>query len=306
MATRILPMLASDCDEKKRRYPCLVQPKVDGVRGLFIDPDKGMVGRSLKPHANEYTTKRFSAPEFYGIDGELIAEAQNHPDLCRLTTSAVSTIKGEPAVSWVVFDLINDYTIGLPYEQRLEQLTLKVDAMHSQGRWPDVQVIQSFVVNDLESYNKLKDWILGSNYEGTIIRDIQGAYKSGRSTVKEGGLLRDKGFTEGEFYVTGIREGMRNENEATEDPRGYTERSSHAENMIPNGMVGALEGTDAITGQAIVVSAGCMTHAERLQYFQQPALIIGKLAKYKYFAKGVKDLPRFPTFQSLRAESDYK
>jgi hypothetical protein len=47
-----------------------------------------------------------------------------------------------------------------------------------------------------------------------------------------------------------------------------------------------------------------MTHAERIHYLAHPDEIVGKIGKYKRFKHGTKDKPRFPTFQSLKAESD--
>ena len=51
-------------------------------------------------------------------------------------------------------------------------------------------------------------------YEGLIIRDPFAPYKFGRSTVREGFLLKVKRFVDSEAVVIGIEEEMYNGNEA--------------------------------------------------------------------------------------------
>ena len=74
--------------------------------------------------------------------------------------------------------------------------------------------------------------------------------------------------------------------------------------MIPNGMVGSLLCKDVKTGREITIGAGKMSHEERLLFFADQKRLIGQVVKYKHFPKGVKDKPRFPTFQSFRVDSD--
>lgn len=306
---RTKAMLASDWEESKVRFPCIVQPKIDGVRGIHLDPGVGLTGRSGKAHANQYTSAIFSNSIYLGFDGELIAGAKTDPDLCRLTTSACNTIGGRPSVTWIVFDYITPETIDLPYAQRLGRAHHRVGYLNESAKLhgyqsPCLELIQSLVCANLEQLLELDAQFLDQGYEGTIIRDMDGKYKQGRSTVREMGLLRIKRFSDAEAIVVSIEEGQRNDNEATRDVHGYTERSTHQENMVPNGMVGALICKNLNDGETIKVSAGCMSHEERVSYFLNPEKLIGKVVKYKHFAHGQKDKPRFPTFQCLRAESD--
>lgn len=298
------PMLASDWDETKVRFPIGMQPKIDGVRGVNFG--NGLTGRSLKFHKNIYTTQFFSQSGYVGFDGELAAESETHPALCRLTSSAIGTIKGSPFVLWHAFDYITQATINLPYHQRYEAAKNRISFLnaHFIELWARIKLVPMVIVNNIDELEAQDAKWLGKGYEGSILRDLNGVNKQGRSTVNEGGLLRIKRFSEEEAVVNRIIEGQRNANEATIGLLGQTERSSHQENMIPNGMVGALECTDVKTGKEIIVSAGCMAHEERLKYFAHPELILRKQIKYKTFLKGVKDKPRFPTFQSIKLESD--
>lgn len=312
------PMLASDYAEDKIRFPVIAQPKIDGVRALNMTGT--LTGRSLKKHANRHVTGYFSHSSLAGFDGEMAAEQECHPDLCRLTTSALSTIDGAPWIMWHVFDYVTPETKSLTYEQRLVAMASRVAALKADPQLHELachlQLIPSVMCASLEQLLEVDAVWLDMGYEGTILRDPQGLHKQGRSTVKEGGLLRIKRFIDFEVEVTEILEGVTNTNEAQTNELGLQFRSTHQENMVPNGMVGAMMGRvikDILDskgavlfaeGSIVKIGAGSMTHEDRVRFFKEPALLIGQIAKAKMFPKGVKDKPRFPTFQSIRSKTD--
>lgn len=308
-------MLASDAIESKLRFPCFVQPKIDGVRGMTTSGN-GLTGRSLKPHANKYTTEFYSKPEYRWFDGELAAERQTADDLCRLTTSALSTIEGQPYTLWHVFDFLYPGVAELPYLERYDHLDKAVTELQAKGLALNLRLIPNYWAHDLETVLEWDAKFLDLGYEGTIIRDPYGMHKQGRSTVREMGLLRIKRFIEEDVQVISIIEGESNQNEAQTNELGLQFRTSHQDNMIPNGMVGAmmclvlkdikdLSGKLLFAkGEIIKVGAGKLTHEQRLAYFKNPDLLVGAIIKFKFFPKGVMDKPRFPTYQSMRAISD--
>jgi len=299
-------MLASDYKESKVRFPVIAQPKIDGVRGLNMLGR--LTGRSLKAHANRYTTDLYSVAALVGLDGELAAERETHPDLCRITSSALGTIKGEPFTVWWLFDYVVSSTIDLPYEFRMQELRARVEELCKQDALSHVtrclRVVPSVLCNTLEELLDLDAAWLDMGFEGTILRDPNGMHKQGRSTVTEGGLLRIKRFIEEEAEVLDFEEGETNLNPAQINEMGQTFRSTHKENMIPNGKVGRMLCRNIKDGKAITVSPGRMTDEERVKYFENPALLIGQVIKYQHFPKGVKDKPRFPTYQTIRTPSD--
>ena len=130
-------------------------------------------------------------------------------------------------------------------------------------------------------------------------------------------VWRIKRFIDAEFLIDTIVEGNHNANESTINELGRTERSTHQENMLPNGLVGALEGTllqdvaDPTTSEIILskgdkirVSPGTMTADMRLYYFNNQHELLNQIGKFKFFPKGIKDKPRFPVFLSIRAKED--
>lgn len=300
------PMLAEDWIESKVQLPVIMQPKIDGVRGLNLAGK--LTGRSLKSFGNKYVTRFFSHSAFTGLDGELAAGHECDPALCRLTSSALGTHEGEPFVLWWLFDYVTVDTVRWPYFQRYQALANRLrelqDMPHLRPMAGHLRLVPQELVTTMARLNELRAHHLELGYEGSILRHPNKGVKYGRSTVNEGGLLRIKDFIEEEAVVNSITEGRSNGNEATINALGQTERSSHQANMTPNGMVGSLECTDVKTGKDITVAAGSMPHDERTLYFREPWRILKKTIKYKTFPKGVKDKPRFPTFQSIKLKED--
>lgn len=294
------PMLASDAVFSKIQYPVLTQPKIDGVRGLVINGR--LVGRSLKQHRNQHVTNLLSHRLLDGFDGEIIAGYDpTASDLCRRTSGDVSRIEGQPEITFYVFDWLIEDVRELPYFKRHERLERYLNTLV--GRFP-VRLVHSELADSEASLDAIDTCNLQAGYEGTILRDPSGTHKQGRSTAKEGGLLRIKRFIEEEAVVLSLEEGRHNGNEAKKNELGRTERSTAQAGMVPNGMVGTLICEDVKTGAVIEVAPGRMTHTERRFFWENPSEIVGHVIKYKHFEVGRKDKPRFPTFQSFRTRSD--
>lgn len=311
------PMLASDWDETKVQFPVIAQPKIDGVRGLNMHG--GLTGRSLKLFKNKYTTSFYSQDFFMGLDGEFAAAEETHPDLCRLTTSALGTIEGQPFTLWWVFDYLAEHTLDLGYFERYQELQRYVSKLQSHEQYQPwaghLRVVPYKFIRTLEELFEYDAQNLDAGFEGTILRDPYGRHKQGRSTVREGGLLRIKQFIESEAVVLEIIEGETNQNEAQRNELGLQFRSSHQDNMLPNGLVGSMRCRALQTlmdrgrvviedGQIITVSPGNMDHTMRKFYFENQRELVGKVIKFKFFPKGIKDKPRFPTFVTIRSPED--
>ena len=311
---KIKPALAEDAILDKVIFPCMVQPKYDGVRAMNLDGT--LTGRSLDPFPGTGITEYFSKPGFIGLDGEMTLGNDPRADrLCSLTTGAMGKFKGVTEMAdlhWWVFDLVTPETVGLPYRERLELLQAKVEELHD----PRVHIMASAFVGTRELLNKLIAEDSAAGCEGTIIRNPNALYKEGRSTQKGQELWRVKPWGDFEILVTGITEGSRNENEAKKNTLGRTERSSAQDGLVPNGQVGSIQGTlvkdlvvngGALTipaGTLVTAGSGKLTEAQATHYFQNQHELVGHFAKIKTMTYGVKDLPRFPTFESLRLKQD--
>ena len=135
-----------------------------------------------------------------------------------------------------------------------------------------------------------------------MVRSIDGTYKFGRSTLRDGILGKLKRFTDAEYKVVDFQERMHNANEATTNALGHTERSSHKENKVGRGDLGALV-LETADGQRFNCGTG-FDDAARSEIWNNRDQYLGRWAKIKSFLIGVKDLPRFPVFLGWRDPID--
>ena len=95
---------------------------------------------------------------------------------------------------------------------------------------------------------------------------------------------------------------MHNANEATRNELGYIERSSHKDNLVGRGDLGALV-LEMDDGRQFNCGTG-FDDALRAEIWANADQYMGRMAKVKSFLIGVKDLPRFPVFLGFRDEGD--
>lgn len=286
------PMLATDFEPSKLRFPVLASAKLDGIRAIVRD---GVVySRSNKPIPNKHVQAKFK--HLTHFDGELIVGEPTSETVYRDTVSIVmSDDKPADDVRFFAFDHIGDLDVG--YIQRLK--LLKEESL---GRRSEVYVHVQVEVTDLDQLASFEAECLDLGYEGLILRDPASPYKMGRSTVKEGYLLKVKQFVDAEAEVIGFEERMHNGNIATTSELGRTKRSSHKAGKSGRGDLGALV---CRTPQGVVFNIGTgFTDAERERVWANRDQFLGQLAKYKYFPVGVKEAPRHPVFLGWRDKRD--
>lgn len=284
------PMLASDADLDKLRFPLLASAKLDGVRAVVKD---GVVlSRSLKPIPNEYVQNRLKHLKHF--DGELIVGDPRSKTCYRDTVSGVMSKEGMPDVYFYVFDHVEQPTVK--YTERKKAIYVENSPMNI------VRVHDQHLITCLKTLLECEQRMLDQGYEGLILRDPDGHYKYGRSTAKEGLLLKLKRFVDAEFKVIGFEERMENQNEAKTNELGRTARSSHKANKVGRGDLGALV-LEHPEGFTFNVGTG-FTDADRAMVWEARDKFLGRLAKVKYFAIGMKDAPRHPVFLGWRDERD--
>ena len=291
------PMLATDADLNNLRFPLLASAKLDGVRAVVRD---GVVySRSNKPIPNVHVQAEFKHLEHF--DGELIVGLPTSHTVYRDTVSVVmSADKPAHAVGLYAFDHIND--LGANYGNRLRWLTESVQAALNYKHNLGVCVHEQVMIRNLKALLQFEEECLTDGYEGLILRDPDAPYKMGRSTQKEGYLLKLKRFQDAEATVIGFEERMHNGNEATVNELGRTKRSSHKANKTGRGDLGALVCRTA-DGVEFNIGTG-FTDSERAHVWDNRDQFLGRLAKYKFFPVGQKEAPRHPVFLGWRDVRD--
>ena len=294
------PMLAVEAP-KKLVFPLYASPKLDGVRCVVSGAQA--LSRTLKAIPNRFVQQYLGNPMLEGLDGELIVGPPAAEDVYRVTSSGVMSQDGTPDFTFYVFDYFNDPDPARPYNHRLPRLISGVTDIVDSDKFPRVKLLEQRYITTEEQLLQYESEVLAQGYEGVMLRSPSGLYKHGRSTAREGYLLKLKRFSDGEARITGFEELMHNANEAQLDELGHTKRSSHQENLVPMDTLGALQVEDCATGVAFKIGTG-YTAIHRKQIWQQRDRLVGAIVKYKHFEIGVKDKPRFPTFQSIRSKTD--
>lgn len=289
------PMLAGSIkDLKDIKYPVLCTPKIDGIRCLTFHD--GAKSRKLKPIPNSYIQSKLTNLNIPGLDGELIVPgAENFG----VTSSAVMRESGKPNFVYRVFDVHNvDRTYG--YVKRLEILAARIDNL-SEDELNWVSPLLPIAIFDMVALLKYEKKCLEAGYEGIMIRSEHGPYKEGRSTVREGYLLKLKRFEDSEAKVIGFKEWLENTNKLEYDALGHAKRSSAKVGKIPKGSLGAL----LVSWKGFEVEIGTgYTDSQRDQLWAQRDSLVGRIVKFKYQPVGAKDKPRFPVFLGFRDKRD--
>jgi DNA ligase-1 len=293
------PMLAATLepeDLKTLKYPVLATPKLDGIRCLIVNGKA--VSRKFKPIPNHYIRKTLESFASEGFDGEIIIKGATFNEI----SSAVMSEDGNPSFVYVVFDYCKEPSEG--YSSRLRNMW-KVSRIYRElGR--ENQFINFLFEKQINNESELLSFetkCLSEGYEGIMLRSANSPYKFGRSTLKEGYLLKFKRFTDGEAQILSLYEKMHNTNEATMDELGHTKRSSHLAGQIPANTLGGFNVQDLKSGQKFSIGTG-LDDALRQTIWSNPQNYLGKIIKYKSQKVGEKDLPRFPTFLGFRDKRD--
>lgn len=279
------------------RFPVWASPKIDGVRCVIFG---GVAySRSLKPIPNPFVQKWAAANccELEGLDGELVVGSATDPNCMQNTTSGVMKTTGEPDFTFHVFDFAKT---DWPFDTRCEQL----ERWRKRGGSETIRVhiVPQEIVTDQIDLALMEAHFLDAGYEGMMIRSREGRYKFGRSTEREGGLVKVKRFEDAEAEVIGCEEEMRNANEATTNALGQTERSTAKAGLVGKGVLGALV-CRLPSGVEFRIGTG-FTAATRASLWQERHSLVGRSAKFKHFDHGTVDAPRHPVFLGFRAPED--
>lgn len=241
MTDKIKPMLAGKApkDLAKLNYPVLVSPKFDGIR-VTIRNGKP-VTRTHKDIPNSHiSTLLTGLPD--GLDGEILT----YEDYVNWETkdfngvqSDVMSRDGKPVFIFWIFDWDTSDPPGKwsGFEERLKMAEQWLDS--TRGRYPFLQIVPHLLLQSQTEVEAYEAGCAEKGWEGIMLRDPDGIYKHGRSTTREGWLLKLKRWADEEATIIGFEEQMHNENELQKDEFGNAKRSSAKGGLTPAGTLGA-------------------------------------------------------------------
>ena len=287
------PMLATQIDDlTKLSYPLYVSKKLDGIRATVFN---GVAySRSLKliPNLSIQKWAKENAQYLEGLDGEFIKGSPTSETVFRDTTSFVMSIDKVEEFQFFAFDRVHVTSTAQERQEALEALPVI----------PRVVVLEQTIARSEVELEAYRTKAVEENYEGAMVKKMNGKYKFGRSSIKEGLLLKMKLFNDIDLRVIGFEPLYKNMNEATFNELGRSQRSSVKDNLVPQELLGALT---LMQPNGMTVSCGSgFNQQERIYWWENRDSLIGKLVTVKYFSIGIKDVLRFPIFKGFRDEKD--
>lgn len=265
----IKPMLAIPFDEKQIRYPCLCQPKYDGVRctvSVGSDNDVKIISRQGKPynipHLKAWADNH---KDLLPLDGELY----NHNELT--FQEIISAVKRQSEITskirYVVYDRPVD---GEENSERWGRLLDMCDrGMFSNSPAYLTSYRLCYNIDEVREYHRE---CVSEGYEGVIIRNLDGLYEFG---FRSRNLIKLKDFDDSEFLISDVVEGT-----------GRDAGTAVFELSLPDGRrfkarpVGSFE--------------------QRKDYFDRAPELIGKQCTVKYQGFSDDGVPRFPVAIAVR------
>jgi DNA ligase-1 len=293
------PLLAAQLDDAGQvRYPVLVSAKIDGIR-CVIHEGKALT-RSLKaiPNHHIYQTLH-NLPAF---DGELTVGEPNDPTTWNATSSAVMSHEGEPAFTYWVFDMADSPSV---FQERLRRASALTGLYEKRG----VKLLPHVLVRNASELLEQESVAVDAGFEGLMLRDPGGAYKHGRSTLREQILLKMKRFDHSEAVIVGYKERQEHIGEAKINALGKMERDSKKENLARAGDLGAFicqwhnPRNELIGAPEFDVGSG-YTADQRVRYWTKRDRLLGALIRIKHHGTTVEQKPRFPIFEGFRDGRD--
>lgn len=278
----IAPMLAHKFSEqeKKIKYPALVQPKLDGHR-CTSQYDNGTVtmwSRTRKPilsipHIVNCLKNCGLADRF---DGELYNHEykENFEDLTSLITPDEPR-EGHENIQYHVYDL------ALPNLSNYDRYLL-LNSWRSQFENSPVHIVETRIVNNREELIQAYEDFMEMGYEGAIVRNMDGNYVNKRSYD----LQKVKVFDDDEFRIVGIKVGTKG---SMAGKAVFVCEKTREDQKLPAG---------------VTFDCKLKGDMEKLkEYADNPSLVIGKIVTVQYQGYTRKNMkPRFPVALRFRVD----
>jgi ATP-dependent DNA ligase len=201
-----LPMLAHDYHKRGKdiKFPCYVQPKLDGTRCVAVcGSDGGLYSRNRKKYHNLNHIKAVvaSLPAGLILDGELYSDELSFQEIVGLVKSEklkADQVVKEPKIQLWVYDIV-DASAG--FGDRYKRLQTLFAGLGSESPLRLVETVECKASGEVKGHH---DRYVEGGFEGVMLRNVAGKYDIGHR-CKE--LQKYKEFEDAEYEVVGFAEG---------------------------------------------------------------------------------------------------
>ena len=263
----ILPMLAHDYHKRGKdiKFPCFVQPKLDGVRCIF--KNGVLTSRQGKVFPNmEHITQDLKDVDLV-LDGELYSNTLNFQQFVGLVRKKKHNDAEKQLLRQVkfhVYDCVNDK----PFSVRNES----INNLFSKRLYAFSEPLLTEECKAKDDLKKFHDKYVAEGKEGLIIRNKDGLYQL---AARSKDLQKYKEFEDAEYKVSGFTEGE----------------------GLEKGLVIWICETSA--GKSFHVRPRG-THEARAEIFNEAKDYVGKSLTVRYQELTEEGIPRFPVGIAFR------
>jgi len=309
------PMLAENQQPELEslNFPQFCSRKMDGIRIIFY---KGQIlSRSLKEIPNKQLKQKFEDIRKYSednnciLDGEVYSPQLTFQQIISFTMTEdfedKKSIKKFGKVMEIpehlmfnCFDYLRGQHDKRPFNQRIE------DIYAIQRKFYGIlNVVDQFEVNNKEELEDFFKQALELGYEGLILKNPNGEYKFGRTTLKENLMYKLKPFETFDAQITGVVQSTEVNDEAiktiNELGRSVTSKKIGERHLINKASAFFVN----YEGKELKVVLA-MTDPEKEAVWVNREKYIGKWIEYKGMLIGSKDVPRHPVMTRFREDKD--
>lgn len=179
------------------KFPCLIQPKINGVRALiYLDSNDKVVIRSKEgldyniPHIKEAFQEQFKT-----IDGDIVFDGELYiPNtaLQDIASAVKATNLMTPSVMYYAFDLAISEMNNVDRYKKLKE----VIPIHF-----SVYLVPTYVVSSDTIVQEFTDKFIKEGYEGSILRSKDSEYQFGKRKVN---MTKLKRILDDDFMIMDI------------------------------------------------------------------------------------------------------
>jgi DNA ligase-1 len=283
-------MLAQKYSEHEHKVTgdFIITTKLDGIRNVLIKQDGKitMFSRQGQPHLGftEIYNEAMNLPDNIVLDGEFILnndKGLNSADLYRETVKVARKDGEKKDVIFHVFDYMSfdEFTEGVSIDDCLKRKNKLSDLLNKHKFEFIKEVIPLYIGSDKDKVGEYLNKAIEEGHEGVMVNIANATYKCKRCSD----ILKVKKFNDADVRVIDVLEGS-------------------GKNL---GKLGAI--TIEFLHEGNIYSCNCgsgFSDEERVEYFNNPELILGKIVTIGYFeiSRNSSDELysfRFPTWKGI-------
>ena len=262
-------MLAHKWKPTSNIYPCYVQPKLNGIRAVWINGalhsrDEHQWSYSRLPFILEALRLQFPS---VNLDGELYCHGMSLQEInSRVAVKSSKLHTDVEKIAFHVFDVVSE-----------QPFTKRVDTLLSLPKLSFITTVDTYYCADVNFFDMFHKSCVDQGYEGSMARDPNSPYgfveACGNKENRWNYLLKRKDFNDAECEIVGIKEGE----------KGL------------EGFVGSFE-LVFTNGRHFFAGSG-LTEVQRKLFWYSPP--IGKKAKINYQYLSDDFVPIHPTIEAV-------